>query len=231
VFGGNGRRPKEPAPTQEHVPVELVKDGVIVSRPLQRGGRVVAAVLRVGSQDVTRMSEGERADFLERYAACLARWQFPYQVLVWRERQNPAEFLQRVREKQAAWGSSARRGWANHLRQLAGWVERVTVQVNPQVPAYFIALPHAVSRLLGQPYEKALAELESRCRTVIHGLATLGVGCVRLNDAEMLDLVAGFYHPSLPMLRIPPRQRLQSLMVRTEDGMAQDVSETATGRD
>jgi hypothetical protein len=218
LFGGNGRRPKEPAPTQEHVPIEMVKDGLIVTRPLQRGGRMVAAVLRVGSQDVTRMSEGERADFLERYAACLARWQFPYQILVWRERQNPAEFLQRVRDKQRGWRSSPRRVWANHLGQLASWIERVTVQVNPQVPAYFIALPHPVSRLLGQPYEKALAELKSRCRTIIHGLATLGIGCVRLDDERLLEMVAGFYHPSLPMLRIPPRQRLRSLMVGDDDG-------------
>ena len=217
LFGGNGRKPKEPAPTQEHVPIEMVKDGLIVTRSLQRGGRMVAAVLRVGSQDVTRMSEGERADFLERYAACLARWQFPYQILVWRERQNPAEFLQRVRDKQRGWRSSPQRAWADHLGQLASWIERVTVQVNPQVPAYFIALPHPVSRLLGQPYEKALAELGSRCRTAIHGLATLGIGCVRLGDEQILEMVAAFYHPSLPMLRIPPRQRLHSLMVGNED--------------
>jgi hypothetical protein len=74
-----------------------------------------------------------------------------------------------------------------------------------------------LSRLLGQPYEKALAELESRCRTVIHGLATLGIGCVRLDDDGLLEMVAGFYHPSLPMLRIPPRQRLRSLMAGSED--------------
>ena len=216
MFGGNGRKPVEPAPTQEHVPIGMVQDDVIISKSLQRGGRVVTAVLRVGSRDVTRMSEGERADFLERYAACLARWQFPYQILVWRERQNPAEFLQRVREKQTIWESRKNQEWANHLRQLAGWIERVTVQVNPQVPAYFIALPHPVSRLLGQPYEKALAELDGRCRTVTHGLGTLDIRCRRLGDEEILDMIAGFYHPSLPMLHIPPRQRLRSLMVGGE---------------
>ena len=199
------------------MPIELVQDNVAISRPLQRGGRIVAAVLRVGSQDVTRMSEGERADFLERYAACLARWQFPYQVLVWRERQNPAEFLQRAREKQVAWASRPRQQWAGHLAQLAGWIERVTAQANPQVPAYFVALPHPVARLLGQPCEKALAELDSRCRTVVHGLVTLGIGCVRLGDEEILEMVTAFYHPSLPMLHIPPRQRLRSLMVGSAD--------------
>ena len=126
-------------------------------------------------------------------------------------------FLQRAREKQAAWASGARQQWAGHLAQLAGWIERVTVQVNPQVPAYFIALPHPVARLLGQPYEKALAELDSRCRTVVHGLATLGIGCVRLDGEEILGLVAAFYHPSLPMLHIPSVQRLRSLMVGVEE--------------
>ena len=218
MFGGNDRKSKEPAPTQDHVPVALVQDDVAISKPLQRGGRIIAAVLRIGSRDVTRMSEGERADFLERYTSCLARWQFPYQILVWRERQNPAEFLQRVRDRQATWESGRRREWAGHLRQLAGWIERVTVQVNPQVPAYFIALPHPVSRLLGQPYEKALTELDGRCRTVTYGLASMvSIGCVRLGDEQIMEMITGFYHPSLPMLHIPPRQRLRSLMVGIED--------------
>ena len=126
-------------------------------------------------------------------------------------------FLRRAREKQAAWASGPCQQSAGHLAQLAGWIERVTVQVNPQVPAYFIALPHPVARLLGQPYEKALAELDSRCRTVVHGLATLGTGCVRLGDEGILEMVTAFYHPSLPMLHVPPEQRLRSLMVGIED--------------
>jgi hypothetical protein len=213
VFGGNGRKPKEPAPTQEHVPIEMVRDGVVVSRPLQRGGRVIAAVLRASSRDVRRMSDGERADFLEQYAERLAQWRFPYQIMVWRERQDLAEFVERTRERKTAWRTGGRRDWAGHLDQLAGWMERVVAQVNPQVPAYFVALPHPVSQLLGHPYEKALAELESRCRMVVHSLATLGLGCVRLQDRQILDLIAAFYHPTLPMLQIPPEQRLRSLMV------------------
>jgi hypothetical protein len=71
VFGGNGRKPKEPAPTQEHVPIEMVRDGVVVSRPLQRGGRVIAAVLRASSRDVRRMSDGEPAWSI---AASTLRW-------------------------------------------------------------------------------------------------------------------------------------------------------------
>jgi len=55
---------------------------------------------------------------------------------------------------------------AGHLAQLAGWIERVTAQVSPQVPAYFIALPYPVARLLGQPCEKALAELAGLCVTL-----------------------------------------------------------------
>jgi hypothetical protein len=94
-------------------------------------------------------------------------------ILMWRECQNPAEFLQRVRNRQKGWQSSPQRVWLITW-PATSWIERVMVQVNPWVPAYFIALRQAVSRLLGQPYEKALAELESCCRTAIHGPATLG---------------------------------------------------------
>ena len=72
---------------------------------------------------------------------------------------NPAKrclFLQRAREKQAAWASGARQQWAGHLAQLAGWIERVTVQVNPQVPAYFIALPHPVAPPRGEHSKRHL---------------------------------------------------------------------------
>jgi hypothetical protein len=85
-----------------------------------------------------------------------------------------------------------------------GPVGRLDRAGHPQVPAYLIALPHPVARLLGQPYEKALAELDSRCRTVVHGLVTLGLGCVRLDDEEILEMVTAFYHPSLPVLHVPP---------------------------
>jgi hypothetical protein len=62
-----------------------------------------------------------------------------------------------------------------------------------------------------------MAELDSRCRTVVHSLATLDIGGVQLDDEEILGLVATFYHPSLPMLHIPPVQRLRSLMVGIEE--------------
>ena len=45
----------------------------------------------------------------------------------------------------------------------------------------------------------------------------VSVGCVRLGDEQIMEMIAGFYHPSLPMLHIPPRQRLRSLMVGIED--------------
>jgi hypothetical protein len=218
-FGGNDGKPDEPAATQDHVPIAMVKHDVAISKPAASGGHTMAAILRVASRDVTRMSDGERADFLVRYAACLAQWQFPYQILVWRERQNPAEFLQRIKDRQAFWSRSAHREWAGYLGELVAWIERVTTQVNPQVPAYFIALPHAVSGLLGQPFEKALATLDSRSRMVMDGLATLGIGCVRLDDEQILEMIAAFYHPTIPMLRIPPRQRLQSLMVAYDEQM------------
>jgi hypothetical protein len=193
--------------------VALVKDDVAISKPLKAGGRVVSAVLRVGSRDVRRMSEGERKDFLDRYTAVLAKWRFPYQILVWRERQDPTDFLGRIHERADAWASEGRQRYVELLRQLEGWVERVIVQVNPQIPVYFIALPCSVSDLLGRSYEKALEELQGRSQRVIHNLASLGIDCERVSGGEITRLVAAFYHPSLPMLRIPPRERLRSLMV------------------
>lgn len=48
-------------------------------------------------------------------------------------------------------------------------------------------------------------------------MATLGIGCVRLGDEEIMEMIAAFYHPSLPMLRILPRQQLRSLMVGDDE--------------
>ncbi len=216
------------APTQDHVPVALVTDDVIVSKALKPGGRVVTAVLRVGSRDVRRMSEGERKDFLDRYTAVVARWRFPYQILVWRERQDPAQFAERVQRRAEAWASRGQQPYAELLKQLDGWVERVIVQVNPQIPVYYIGLPHGVSDLAGRSYEKALEELEGRSQRVIRNLATLHIGCERMDDGEITRLIAAFYHPSLPMLRIPPRERLRSLMVGEEQGHSRGDSRGST---
>jgi hypothetical protein len=217
LFGGNGRQPGEPAATQDHVPIAAVDSGLIISKPLGSGGRVISAVLRVGSIDILRMSEGERADFLEKYASFLATWRFPYQILVWRERQNVDEFLARVRDQQAAWSHSGRQLWAGQVGELAGWIQRVATHVNPQVPAYFIALPHPVMQLGGEKHAKAIRELDRRCHTIVQNLGTLQLSCRRMTDAELLDMIAGFYHPTVPMLRIPPKVRLQSLMVGADE--------------
>jgi hypothetical protein len=214
-MGGNGRQgaPDEVAPTQGHVPVAWVEGDVLVSKPLKPGGRVVSAVLRVGAKDVSRLSEGERRDFLERYTAVVAKWRFPYQILVWRERQNLAEFVARTRERASTWTSQGQREYAALLKQLNGWIERVIVKVNPQVPVYYIVLPCAASDLLGRSYEKALDGVNGRAQRVMHNLATLRIPCRRMRGDEITRLIAAFYHPSLPMLRLPPRERLQSLMV------------------
>jgi hypothetical protein len=39
----------------------------------------------------------------------------------------------------------------------------------------------------------------------------LGIGCVRLDDDGLLEMVARFYHPSLPMLRILPSAASENL--------------------
>jgi len=173
------------------------------------------------------MSEGERADFLEQYTARLAQWQFPYQILVWRERQDLAEFMQRAREKRTTWNMGKRREWGEHLGQLTGWMERVISQVNPQMPVYFIALPHPISIPMGHPYDEALTALDGRCRTVTNSLAVLGIGVRRLNDEEILNVIAAFYHPTLPMLHIPPRQRMHSLMVGSKQDEQQEDEDAA----
>ncbi|TET50651.1 MAG: hypothetical protein E3J64_07945 [Anaerolineales bacterium] len=215
VGGFRATRKGEPAPTQDHVPIEMVKHDAIICKPNRAGMRMVCVVLRVGAADVRRMGPGEQGDFLERYAAAVAAWKFPFQILVWRERQNAKEFVERVKERQRGWNSVGRKDCVEHLSELVGWIEHVTEKVNPQVPIYYIALPHLVSRLGGDGLDKALRELDSRSRLVMHSLGQLNVGSMRLDDDALVGMVHAFYHPSLPVLRLPPKARMRSLMVGT----------------
>jgi hypothetical protein len=222
LLGGNGHKPGgrrgEPAPTQEHVPIDAVRDDVLICKPTIGGIRNACAVLRVGAADVRRMGPDEQADFLERYAAAVATWKFPYQILVWRERQDAKEFVERVRERQRGWKAARRQDCVSHLEQLVEWIDRVTQEVNPQVPTYYIALPHPISKVGGDGLAKALKELESRSQLVMHTLGQLGIGAVRLGDDELVGMMHGFYHPSLPLLRLPPKARMRSLMVGAGPG-------------
>ncbi len=211
-MGRDGRRP-ELAPTQEHVPVEMVRDGLLVSRVIVPAGkgvphRVVARVLRVGAVEITRMADADRADFLDRYAAVVAKWRFPYQILVTRERQDLAPFYRRLRRQM---GQVDRRS-REILEGLAGWMRRVTERVNPQVPAYYIALPHPTTALEGHSFEKTMRVLDERARLVINTLGMLGVPVAPVSDEDLIRLLYEMYHPRLPDLSRSPRAQVLSLV-------------------
>ena len=225
-MGRDGRKPVPLAPTQEHVPVELVRDGLLVSRVIVPAGkgvphRVIARVLRVGAVEVTRMADSDRADFLDRYAAAVAKWRFPYQILVTRERQDLTAFYRRLRRRM---GQADRRG-REILEGLGDWMRRVTERVNPQVPAYYIALPHPTTSLEGPAYEKAVKVLDTRARLVINTLGMLGVPAAPVGDEELMHLLYEMYHPRLPDLSRSPRAQVLSLVAELKAGGKQIVEE------
>ena len=219
IPGRNGRRP--PASTQEHVPVAMMRDGLIISRPIapSRGVpyRIVARVLRVGVQEITRMSEDDRADFLRRYAAVVSRWRFPYQIIVTRERQDLDAFYRRLRRR----AREARRREREIIEGLSGWMRRVTEQVNPQVPVYFIVVPHPTTALEGEGYEKAVKEVEDRARLIVNTLAPLGVPVAPATEDEVIRMLYEMYHPRLPNLNTSPRSQVLSLMARSRPEVEQ----------
>jgi hypothetical protein len=220
---GDGKKPPTLAPTQEHVPVALVRNGLVVSRAIAPAKavpyRIVARVLRVGVVEITRMAQADRDSFLTRYAAVVAKWRFPYQIIVTRECQDLSAFYRRL-ETQAQRGGPARPAGGRRERELAeglaGWMRRVTERVNPQVPAYYLVVPHPTTALDGPAYEKAVKTLDERTRMVINTLATLGVPASPVEDEELIRLLCEMYHPRLPDLSTSPRAQAISLMAEVQ---------------
>jgi hypothetical protein len=222
--GADERRPDLP-PTQGHILVSAVQDRVAVIRLAVNRIPVttLAAVLEVGALDITRLGETERRAFIARYTETLRTWRFPFQIVVGRRRQQLDEFKDRAAQHLRRWQQSRQARRAALLGELLDFVDRVTLYANPQLPCYHLALPYAVPTAAAQAgrvnqaqYRDALQLLDDRCRNVQQGLAGLAIGARRLDDGELVDLLYAFYHPSLPVLWLSPRDRIASLVATGE---------------
>jgi len=221
----NGATPKRPVlpPTQAHVPVSAIQDDTVIVRlrinklPVT----ILTAVLRVGAVDITRMAVSERQTFIARYTETLRAWRFPRQVVIGRERQNLEAFLLRGSDMLRRWRRLQNDRRASLLARSLEFLEQVTAAVNPQIPAYFIALPHQVSGLKGgvtkEAYREGLRTLADRTRIVGQSLAALDIPTRRLDDEALFRLLYAFYHPSLPVLWMTPQERVASLLVSGEE--------------
>jgi hypothetical protein len=231
-FGSNNGATEEKKdtlqPTQSHMLANAVQDGVAIIRLAVNKvpTTTLTAVLEVGALDITRMAEPERRAFLSRYTEALRAWRFPYQIVIGRRQQQLDEFMERGSEQLARWRSQRQPERAELLGRLLDFMERVTVYANPQVPVYYVALPYAVPTQVAQAgrvnqsqYRDGLQTVADRCRIVQQSLNQLGLGVIRLDDQAIVDMLYAFYHPSLPVLWLPPEERIASLLVSGEESI------------
>ncbi|MBC8253733.1 MAG: hypothetical protein H8E35_06855 [Ardenticatenia bacterium] len=230
LFGGKGNEEKKPhlPPTQSHIPVSAVQDGVAIIRLSinKIPSTTLTAILEVGALDITRLSDSERGAFIARYTDMLRGWRFPYQFIIGRRRQDLDEFLARGGEQVKGWQRQSQPGRAQLLAYLLAFMEQVATYSNPQVPAYYVSLPYVVptpatqmGRVTQAGYQEGLQVLADRARMVQQSFNQLGLGVIRLDDQAMVDLLYHFYHPNLPVLWLSPQERIVSLLVRGgEDG-------------
>jgi hypothetical protein len=206
-----------------------VQDGVAIIRMAVNRipSTTLSALLEVGALDITRLAETERRAFIARYTDALRGWRFPYQIVVGRRRQQLDEFKDRAGQRVRRWEQLREGRRAALLANLLEFVDRVTLYANPQLPCYYVALPCAVpttatqaGRVNQTQYQETLRILDDRCRMVQQSLAGLGLGARRLDDQEIVDVLYAFYHPSLPVLWLAPRERIASLLVTGEPEVA-----------
>jgi len=206
-------------PTQGHIPVSAVQDNIALVRitinklPLT----ITTAVIRVGAVDITRMALGERDSFIARYTEILRAWRFPRQVIIGRKRQELDIFLDNGAEKVRYWQQRKNRLRADLLQTQLNFMQQVSKMSNPQIPVYYIAVPHQIQgkTVTKGLYDEALQILADRTRIIVQGLSQIGVEARRLTDDKIIDLLYAFYHPTLPALWLSPKERIASLIVTT----------------
>ncbi len=208
-------------PTQEHILVEAIRDGVIILKT-----KDLAAVLEAEGKDIGRLTEDGRTGLLAAYQRNLGNLRFSYEIVVGRKSQTLDVFWEFLHQQAEAWRKRGRREYAERLWEFSDFMHQVTASVSPQVHQYLIVLPYdpispgerARGKLIlsEEGLEKSCQEIAQRCDQVVRALARIGVPARRLTDKEIIASLHRVYHPVTGAYRIPPMARLRSFMAATQ---------------
>lgn len=193
--------------TQEFVPIERVRDGVII---LKTGD--LRAILLTNSLNLGLKSEDEQQAVLSQFQNFLNSLDFPVEFFVQSRKLNIKPYMELLQERSTQIKEDLLK---IQIHEYMGFITKFTEESNIMTKHFFITIPYfnqntqaiAPSSILAMAggstshgsesgFESARIQLEQRIMTVTQGLSRFGLRTQRLGTEEVVELFYKLFNPS-----------------------------------
>jgi hypothetical protein len=196
------------AATQQFVPIDRVRDGIVV---LKNGE--LRAVLITSSLNLSLKSEDEQQAILLQFQNLLNSLDFPIEIFVQSRRLNIKPYLDLL---QARSGEVKEDLLKIQIHEYIGFITKFTEESNIMTKHFFIVVPYMpamaeagnqANKLLSfglgntggaqeqTSFEAARIQLEQRVSTVMQGLVRFGLRAQKLGTEEVVELFYKIFNP------------------------------------
>lgn len=195
------------AATQQFVPIERIRDGVIT---LKTGE--IRAVLITNSLNLGLKSEDEVGAVISQFQNFLNSLDFPVQFFIESRKLNIDNYLELLRER----SKNVKEDLLKiQIHEYMGFIQKFTDESNIMTKHFFVSVPYLaqapssessslVSSLnFGQSpktnqdsFESSRIQLEQRVSVVTQGLSRFGIRAKKLGTEELVELFYKLFNPS-----------------------------------
>ncbi len=185
--------------TQEFVPIERVRDGIVI---LKTGE--IRAVLITNSLNLGLKSEDEQQAILSQFQNFLNSLDFPVQIFIQSRKLNIKPYMDLLQER----SSEVKEDLLKiQIHEYMGFITKFTEESNIMTKHFFITIPYfstgpqssgllpVASKGADSNFESARIQLEQRTLTVIQGLSRFGLRAQRLGTEEVVELFYKLFNP------------------------------------
>jgi type IV secretory pathway VirB4 component len=191
--------------TQQFVPIERVRDGIVVLKDGE-----LRAVLITSSLNVSLKSEDEQQAILMQFQNLLNSIDFPIQFFIQSRRLNIKPYLDLLQSRS---GEVKEDLLKIQIHEYMGFISKFAEESNIMTKHFFIVIPYLPamaspksSTLLsfgGQgnadteqgSFDAARIQLEQRVATVMQGLSRFGLRGQKLGTEEVVELFYKLFNP------------------------------------
>lgn len=195
--------------TQQFVPIEQVRDGVVI---LKNGE--LRTVLLTSSLNLSLKSEDEQQAILLQFQNLLNSLDFPIEFFIQSRRLNIKPYLDLLQKRS---GEVKEDLLKIQIHEYIGFITKFTEESNIMTKHFFIVIPYLPSSLgnsknsknflsfgLGghqggeaeqTSFEAARIQLEQRTATVMQGLTRFGLRSQKLGTEEVVELFYKLFNP------------------------------------
>lgn len=191
--------------TQEFVPIERVRDGIVV---LKTGE--LRSVLITNSLNLALKSEDEQQAILSQFQTFLNSLDFPVEFFIESRRLNIKPYMDLLQARSKEIKEDLLK---IQIHEYMGFISKFTEENNIMTKHFFIVVPYfpvdggkgsSLLSLGGTPspsssqtaFEASRIQLEQRVATVIQGLSRFGLRGQKLGTEEVVELFYKLFNPS-----------------------------------